>query len=209
MSGPGVLEMMAVVYNSPTTITTPYGAYTEMISREAFRNVLKRKDGLKRTLALRDHDQSLLLGRASSSTLRLTNTPAGILASIRLPDTELGRETATLVDRRDLAGGSFSFVAAKDAWHESDKGPVRVIEEVAELWDVSVCGWPQYEATSAWIWNNTRSMATQLKRHELSARAQPPVAQFRGRPTMPPLELWRWLRTHRRPARAGCGHAAA
>jgi len=209
MSGPGVLEMMAVVYNSPTEIATPHGSFMEMVAPDAFRNVLRRKDGLKRTLALRDHDQSLLLGRSSSSTLRLTNTPAGLLATVRLPDTVLGQETAVLVERRDLAGASFSFVAETDSWHEGDKGPVRVIELIAELWDVSVCGWPQYEATSAWIWNNTRSMSMHLKRNQLSARARPPaVAQFRGRPTRPPLELWRWLRTHRRPARAGCGHAA-
>ena len=84
-------------------------------------------------VALVNHDMTQLLGRTSSGTLGLSVTTAGIEFDLLLPDTTLGRDVRTLVERGDLSECSYGFIVMRDH-HERD---IRVFDEVT-LFDVSL-----------------------------------------------------------------------
>lgn len=201
-----VLVLRPVVYGAPTVIGLRGGKFREVIAPGALGPALEDASGVA---ALRDHNPSLLLGRAGSRTLRLEDGPSALRAEIDLPPTELGRETEALVRRGDLRGGSFAFVVGKDEWLqlEGDPLPTRVIREVEKLFDVSVCTFPAYSSTSCHI--RARSpenlrvkrlaldlMATRAVRIDWAAGARPIP-----RPS--------WVNPRGLAWRHGCGHAGA
>jgi HK97 family phage prohead protease len=145
------------------------GTFRERISPGAFRSALDSKQDV--TLLV-NHDTDQLLGRTASGTLQLRDTAAGLAFSCDLPDTQLGRDTHTMIQRGDLNGCSFGFALGKrDAdWSEEDiededdlfgsdedekkqkraarkktsRQAVRTITNVSKLFDVSVVARPAY-----------------------------------------------------------------
>lgn len=95
----------------------------------------------------------------------------GLEAVLDLPRTPLGDETRELVTRGDLAGASFAFQTARDAWCQSADGtPPRVIEEIGSISDVSVCALPAYPATSVMVraaMNQSAAAAADNRRRQL------------------------------------------
>ena len=90
------------------------------------------------------HDDSRLLARAGAGTLRLVDGPTELRWEAELPPTELGREVAALLRRKDYGGSSIGFVAEGELLTRD--GPVirRVINR-ARLLHVSPVGVPQYQ----------------------------------------------------------------
>lgn len=131
----------AAVFNSPTDIA---GIWTEVVAPGAFAAALRNGTDVR---ALYDHDSGRLLGRVSSGTLRLREDDKGLAVEIDLPDTQDGRDVATLIERGDLKGMSFGFYVTKQEWDETIEPPKRTIREV-ELFEVTVCGDPAYTDTS-------------------------------------------------------------
>lgn len=131
------LRGYAAVYNQPTTRQRDYRG-TESISRGAFDGLLEAD-----VLALRDHDPTKILGRTASGTLTLSSDAHGLGFRLDLPDTELGRDTATLVARGDLRGMSFGAVVGAV---ERTKGGV-THRSFKRLVDVSIVSVPAYEGT--------------------------------------------------------------
>ena len=96
-----------------------------------------------------NHDSSMLLATSRAKTLRLEEDQRGLKVEADLPDTTIGRDLSTLIQRGDVDSMSFGFsVPPKgDSW--SDDGSVRELKEV-RLYEVSVVtGFPAYQATSA------------------------------------------------------------
>ena len=62
------------------------------------------------TLALYAHDTQSVLGNSANGTLRTATDAIGLRVEIDLPDTTLGRDVAELVDKRYVAGMSFSML---------------------------------------------------------------------------------------------------
>lgn len=121
------------------------GGFVERIKPGAFTEALKNSD----VRALKNHDPNLLLGRASAKTLALTENSRGLKFDVKLPDTTVGRDTATEVDRGDITGCSFSFMVAEDEWTEDKDGrQVRTIVSVRELFDVGPVTFPAYPDTT-------------------------------------------------------------
>lgn len=138
ISEEGVLSGFAAVFDQPTSRQDDY-AGTETIGRTAFDGLLGGD-----VIAVVNHDPGLLLGRTSSGTLRLAVQAEGLAFELDLPDTTLGRDVRTLVQRGDLYGMSFSATVGTV---ERSKGGV-VHSQFKALHDVSVVTMPAYLGTS-------------------------------------------------------------
>ena len=120
--------------------------FIERIIPGAFRKSLKSRNNIRMYL---NHDSSMLLATSRAKTLRLMEDERGLKVEADLPDTTIGRDLSTLIQRGDVDSMSFGFsVPPKgDSW--SDDGSVRELKEV-RLYEVSVVtGFPAYQATSA------------------------------------------------------------
>jgi len=120
------------------------GGY-EQVAPTAFDEVLGRDDDV---VALRDHNPSMLLGRRSAGTLRLSTDRDGLVFETDLPDTSYARDLRELVARGDLRGASFGFLPGKDELgHAPDGKQLRTHTSIDRLLDVSVVTLPAYDGT--------------------------------------------------------------
>ncbi|ERT11883.1 HK97 family phage prohead protease [Photorhabdus temperata] len=93
--------------------------------------------------ALYEHDHMNLLGRTTSGTLQLAEDATGLRFELIPPDTQLGRDVLTLVERGDISGISFGFRSLKDHWDIDQSPYVRTVLE-AELREITVTSLPAY-----------------------------------------------------------------
>jgi hypothetical protein len=93
----------------------------------------------------------------SAGTLRMKQDDKGLSFTNDMPDTQLGRDVRTSIERGDLDGCSFAFNVTKQTWREELKDGItistREIEDV-DLFDVGPVTYPAYDGTSV----GTRSM---------------------------------------------------
>lgn len=143
-NGTIVAEGYAAKFN---TLSQNLGGFVERIAPGTFKKTLQEAD----VRALFNHDPNKLLGRNRSGTLRMEEDETGLRYEIDLPDTQLGREVATLLERGDISGSSFGFRTISDEWGESESGfPVRTLTQVA-LRDVGPVVYPAYVDTESAI----------------------------------------------------------
>jgi HK97 family phage prohead protease len=138
------------------------GGFREVLARGAFDAVLARGSDVVLNL---NHDNGQLLARTSSGTLRLASDEQGLRFEADAPDTQLARDTATLMRRGDLTGASFAFTVApkNEQWSADEQGPVRTIREVNDLFDVSIVTSPAYPEASVGLrsleaWKSARAL---------------------------------------------------
>ena len=120
--------------------------YVERIQPGAFDNALQNADDAR---ALFNHDSNQVLGRVSSGTLRLNVDEVGLRYQIDLPDTQLGRDVATIIERGDVSGSSFAF-AVNDKGSEVTRDGEQMVRTITDvsLFDVGPVTYPAYQATS-------------------------------------------------------------
>lgn len=127
---------------------TEFQLHEDMVERihpTAFARALRDRHDVR---ALFNHDPSLLLGRSTAGTLRLSTDSRGLRYEIDLPDTSVGRDVAESIKRGDITGSSFAFTPAISEFSESGGMTVRTIRDVA-LYDVGPVTYPAYEGTTA------------------------------------------------------------
>ena len=144
--GGRTLSGYAAVFYDPADKGTEYELWAgmkERISPRAFDRALAEKHDVR---GLFNHDVNYLLGRTAAGTLRLSTDGKGLRYDIDLADTQAGRDVAAMVERGDLTGSSFSFVAKKTT-HEDlgNKERARTIDDV-DLFDVGPVTFPAYNA---------------------------------------------------------------
>lgn len=132
----------AAVFNK---LSQNLGGYVEQMAPGAFTQTITQQD----VRALYNHDPNLLLGRMSSGTLRLAEDGTGLSYEIDLPDTTVGRDVATMLERRDLTGSSIGFRIVDAEPGETDQGFPLVTIKAASLRDVGPVTFPAYEDTEA------------------------------------------------------------
>lgn len=121
--------------------------------------------------ALLNHDATLLLGRQSAKTLRLSVDSEGLAFEVDLPDTSYANDLRTLVARGDITGASFGFIPGEDEMSRAPDGrQLRTHTSVAELIDVSPVTFPAYDEASVKLRSYTFSerrftLREQLARH--------------------------------------------
>lgn len=120
------------------------GGFVEQVAPGAFTKTLKEQD----IRALFNHEESMVLGRLASGTLRMTEDDEGLSYEIDLPDTQTGRDVGKLLERQDVSGSSFGFRTIDDEWGETESGfPLRTLKQVA-LRDVGPVTFPAYTDSS-------------------------------------------------------------
>lgn len=130
----------AAVYN---TTSEDLGGYREVIAPGAFADVLDAD-----VRALLNHDANEVLGRTKSGTLRLFDEQRGLRFELDLPDSPLGENMRSAVQRGDVDGASFRFVVDEGGEEWSPDGETRTITRVKELLDASLATYPSYPAAS-------------------------------------------------------------
>lgn len=100
--------------------------------------------------ALINHDTSLVLGRTKSGTLTLRQDERGLWGSVRINRDDVDAMSLyARVQRGDVDQCSFGFDIKRETFVDLGGGKYRwEIEEVDPLYEVSVCTFPAYEATS-------------------------------------------------------------
>lgn len=121
--------------------------FVERIAPGAFTDALKGSD----IRALFNHNPDFVLGRQRSGTLRMSQDDKGLLMELDPPDTSLGRDLMTLIERGDIGEQSFSFIVEEERWEniapDSKKTPKRTIVKVKEVRDVGPVTFPAYRPT--------------------------------------------------------------
>jgi hypothetical protein len=87
------------------------------------------------------------LARSSAGTLAVMIDPKGLKYVAALSDTELARQIADSARRGDITQSSFAFTITRQRWDEHNGRPLRVIESIGKVIDVSPVSYPAYENT--------------------------------------------------------------
>lgn len=96
-------------------------------------------------VALFDHQSGAVLGR-TPKTLRLSTDATGLAFELTPPATQVGQDVLALVERGDLAGGSFGFRTVTDAWSHDGDQVVRELLDI-EIAEISLTAFPTYRET--------------------------------------------------------------
>lgn len=113
-----------------------YGKFREVITPTAFKRTISIPgNDIK---ALYSHQRDKVLGRTTNNTLRLTDTPEGLVCSVVLPDTDYARNTYSLIKGGYVDQMSFGFnIIDQDIKREGNK-QTNYLKEVA-LDEISFC----------------------------------------------------------------------
>lgn len=118
----------------------------ETIKPGAFSRAIREKQNV---VCVFNHNADAVLGR-TPKTLSLSEDWKGLYFDCEPPDTQVGRDVRTLIERGDVAGASFAFSVVKQTRTEKMVGQqlvvTRQIEDV-DLYDVSPVLQPAYEST--------------------------------------------------------------
>ena len=149
----------AAVFNSPSEPLP----FIERIAPGAFKRSLKARNDIK---LLWNHDTGAVLGSTRAGTLKLEEDNYGLRVTAVLPDTNLGRDVRTLVQRGDVNAMSFGFSvpAGGDTWNA--EGTERTLKSV-RIFEVSVVAYPAYQQTAGTA--NVRSFDAVATRAEVDA----------------------------------------
>ena len=132
------LRGYAAVFNSPSQPLP----FIETILPGAFRDSLNSRNDVK---LLWNHDTGTVLGSTRAGTLKLSEDAHGLLVEAQLPDTQAGRDAATLIKRGDVNAFSFGFRVPTngDEWPSADQ---RVLKRI-NIHEASLVAFPAYTAT--------------------------------------------------------------
>jgi len=152
----------AALFNS---LSEDLGGFREKILPGAFDAVLK--DDVR---ALWNHDESIVLGRTKSGTLRLFTDDVGLGYEITPPDTQAARDLLVSIGRGDIDGSSFGFLVGKgnDSFSTDNGKTVRTIRSFSKLYDVSPVTYPAYTATSTDIEVRSYKEYTEQEKNKLN-----------------------------------------
>jgi len=134
----------AAVFNS---FSENLGGFVERIMPGAFKDAIDRSD----VRALFNHNPDYVLGRSTSGTLKLTEDDTGLYMEIDPPDTQFARDLMVSIERGDISQQSFGFTIDKESWeglNQRDTDPIRNLENIGQLFDVSPVTYPAYPDTT-------------------------------------------------------------
>ncbi len=141
-------------------VSKDLGGFKEEIRSGAATKTLQERD----LTMLHEHERRMLLGRRSAGTLRITNDERELAYEVDIPDTSYGRDLAVSLERRDVTGSSFGFVAIKadTKWSVGDDGVALRSVGALMLDHLSTTCAPAYDEHTAEL--AMRSLASQTGR---------------------------------------------
>ena len=137
-----VLAGYAAVFDQQTDIG---GMFREQIKRGAFAEALKRDD----IHAVINHNYDRVIGRARAGTLRLAEDDHGLRVEITPPATQEARDLIENIRAGNIDEMSFQFdmEGGRQVWDETGPSPLRTIERIGTLWEVSIVPRGAYPTT--------------------------------------------------------------
>lgn len=142
--GKMILEGYAIVFEQETLIGSEDRGFKEVISRTALTDAIMKDVPLK----YNHMDSFLILARTKNKSLSLSVDNVGLKIHAELIDTKSNEDIYKMVRSGLLDKMSFAFTVKKQSWDRSGKLPVRRIESIERLFDVSVVDTPAYDGTS-------------------------------------------------------------
>lgn len=132
----------AAVFDEATDIG---GYFREKVAKGAFSDALTRDD----IHALFNHDYNNVIGRKKAGTLTLAEDDRGLRVEITPPNTQLARDLMENIKAGNIDQMSFAFSmdGGRQTWDETGDTPLRTIERVGELFEVSVVPRGAYPTT--------------------------------------------------------------
>jgi len=94
------------------------------------------------------HDPKQVLASTEAGTLNLQITQRGLYFTANLPETRLGQDTYELLKRGDLKDMSFGFTVQKDSWDVTQNPPIRKVQQIGNLDEISIVTRGAYKNTS-------------------------------------------------------------
>lgn len=111
----------------------------------------------------------MILARTKNKSLTLSVDEHGLKVHAELLDTHSNEDVYKMVRAGLLDKMSFAFTVAKQSWDRSAKVPLRKIESIDRLYDVSVVDLPAYDGTS--IYSRSLDLAdAELKAMDVAKR---------------------------------------
>jgi HK97 family phage prohead protease len=136
-------EGTPIVFN---TLSSDLGGFKEIIDRGAWDSA-----DTSECFAVFNHKEENLLGTASAGTLRFIKVDeGGVHVEIDKSNTNISRDCAEWVERKEVNKMSFKFTIKEDDWaydKETDT-LIRTVKQFGKIYDVSLVTRPAYkEAT--------------------------------------------------------------
>ncbi len=162
-----ILEGYAIVFEQETMIGDEERGFREVISRDSL-----SKANMKDVPMKYNHmDSFLILARTKNKSLSLSIDDKGLKVRAELLNTTTNADVYKMVKAGLLDKMSFAFTVKKQSWDTDSKIPLRRIEEIDRLYDVSVVDLPAYEGTS--IYSRSLDLVeTELKAMDLAKREE-------------------------------------
>lgn len=138
-----IINGVPIVFDSPTTIKSEVGEYTEIIKRGALDNC-----DMSDSRLLYNHDLSRIPFAKTPKTMQFSIEEDGLHMRATLPGTEEGRALYEAIKREDLTGMSFGFKVPPGGDTYDAKTNTRTINTIEKIYEVSVTPFPCYQDTT-------------------------------------------------------------
>jgi HK97 family phage prohead protease len=162
-----ILEGYAIVFEEETLIGDEERGFREVISRDSLSKANMKDVPLK----YNHMDSFLILARTKNKSLSLSVDEKGLKVHAELLNTTTNHDVYKMVKAGLLDKMSFAFTVKKQSWDRKAEIPLRRIEEIDRLYDVSVVDLPAYEGTS--IYSRYLDLVeTELKAMDLAKREE-------------------------------------
>ncbi len=142
--GKMVLEGYAIVFEQETLIGDEERGFKEIISKDALTEAIMKDVPMK----YNHMDSFLILARTKNKSLNLSVDEKGLKVYAELLDTTTNSDVYKMVRAGLLDKMSFAFTVKKQSWDRKGDIPLRRIEKIDRLFDVSVVDLPAYDGTS-------------------------------------------------------------
>lgn len=117
--------------------------------------------------ALTNHDSTLVLGRTTAGTLKLREDDVGLWGDVIInPKDSDAVNTYERVKRGDVSQCSFGFRITQEDTEVKDDGSVHWTIRDVDLYEVSVCTFPAYEATNVQARSAQRAEIQERRKEE-------------------------------------------
>ena len=162
-----ILEGYAIVFEEETLIGDEERGFREVISRDSLSKANMKDVPLK----YNHMDSFLILARTKNKSLSLSVDEKGLKVHAELLNTTTNQDVYKMVKAGLLDKMSLAFTVKKQSWDRKAEIPLRRIEEIDRLYDVSVVDLPAYEGTS--IYSRSLDLVeTELKAMDLAKREE-------------------------------------
>lgn len=141
-----IIAGYAAVFNQMSVMLW---GFREEILKGAFVESIEKND----IRGLWQHETDQVLGRTKNGTLRLWEDEKGLSFELEPPDTTLGRDAVTTIERGDVDQMSFGFRSLPDGdeWRfGEDETLIRTLKRV-DLLEISPVTWAAYPQTSVGV----------------------------------------------------------